>query len=282
MVIKNISTCLDSAGVKFQEDGVVLVTTDPVILGVCDAFSIPYDKETPPILVPDENGNKIGTGEMIKSIFCRTLPRAQKGGLGATILEVDTRVKEFNSRVQDEYGLPKEPAYSAGMSCVALEVWPGTIEIFQCGDCIAAWKNKDGEIDYTRNPVQAASIQVREVRARLLEKSDGDVDGARVKFTPFLREQKNRDINNEQSPQGYPNINGFLKIRMCQDIFLQSNKISCLLLCSDGFLPFEYFNDTERMDDLIGEIYYYGLNYYLERILKVQKEECAAAFIRFE
>ena len=282
MPIRHISTCLDSAGVEFQEDGVVFVTTEPVILGVCDAFSIPYDRDTPPIFVPDGNWKKISTGEMVKLIFCQTLPEVQKNDFWATISEIDKKVRELNIRAQDQYNLPREPAYSAGMSCVAVRVWPGTIEIFQCGDCIAAWKYKNGEIDYTRNPVKAASIRLRKAKAQLLKESDGDVDKARVRFTPLLQEQKNSDTNNEQSSEGYPSINGSLRIQMCQEVSLPSNEISCLLLCSDGFLPFECFNDQERINKLIRNIDCAGLDGHLERILKLQGEEATAAFIRFE
>lgn len=185
MKIAKISSLLDHASVLFQEDGVMVSTTSPHIIAVCDAYSVPYDKNNPPILVP--GGSKMSTGEMVKSIFTGTIPSAAFEGLRETIKKINYKIRLFHSQLQVKL---EEPAYFAGLSCVVLKISNTSIKVFQCGDCLALWKNKDGSIEYTENPAKSASLENRSILTRFLLEENGDYEAARVRFTPLLMQQK--------------------------------------------------------------------------------------------
>ncbi len=272
MTIQKIESCLDHDEARFKEDGLVI---SAMVIAVCDAFSVPYDQNKPPII-----HRGLGTGETVKEHFCQGIVNAATEDLVGTVRVIDHTVGIFHTQLKISYGLIKEPAYLSGLTFAAVKI-DREIEILQCGDCIAIWRFKDGSVEYTDNPVKRASIRDRALKAQLQQQYGKE--NYRPHFTPLMMEQKNRDINNPESPEGYPALNGGLNLEMCRHLSLPTNNLNFLLLCTDGFLLFDWFNEPDRMKELADIVQEHGVHYQLRQIRESgQTTEAAAVAVWFD
>ena len=255
MGILRIESCLDRPA-RFKEDGLVIVDAEPTIIAVCDGFSVPYDQENLPILV-----GGLGTGEVVRQCFCRNITAAKDIELVDAIREIDGLIKMFHEQLGKSHQLAQEPAYFSGLTFATAKI-----------DLL----NTDCD-----NPVKKASIRDRALKEQL-QKQYGK-ERYRTFFTPLMMAQKNRDINNPESIEGYPALNGKLSIGMCHYLSLPINILDFLLLCTDGFLPFDWFNEPEKMRELANIVQKRGVHDQLWRIRDSgQTAEAAAVAVWFD
>ncbi len=253
---KGIEQFLSPGDAKYQEDGMTCNHDNPMIIGVNDAYSVPYDDSEHPIIIID----KMSTGEAVRKIFCNTVITAKPDESPKQIaIKANALIGDF----QKKQGFPFRADELAGTSFVLAKITEESVSIFQGGDCIALWIHKDGVVEFTTNIVVPATKYVAKISATLRQQCSKDIKRARALFTPYLKEEKLRNNNNPDSPQGYPVINGQLNVGMCQEKLI--NDLRFLLLFSDGLIPFKWFNDQAAMEVLAIFVEQNGLHAHMER-----------------
>lgn len=268
-MIGRIEALFNPGSADYPEDGLFLeVNKVPLVVGVSDAYSRPYDKQNPIILF-----NRRSSGEMVKQIFWNTVSLAlPHESLETAVMRADEKIRDYQKTI----GFPNTADELAGTAFAVAKIEGKTLEIFQGGDCTALWMRKDLSVNFTCNRVKPASEYVIKVFAELVKKHGGDRKKARVEFTPLLKEEKIRNIN-KNHPEAYAAANGQLNPQLCHKSIQSLAEIKLLLLFTDGFILREDFNDYERMRELAALIYEKGLNAGLERIRGQEKAGAVAS-----
>lgn len=255
---EKIETLLDPGPVKYQEDGMATgIHQIPMILAVNDAYSVSYDNDHPIKII-----NGMSTGEIVTKIFCDTIFSSKsEENLRTIVTKADSLIGAF----QKDQGFPLRADKLAGTVFALAKITADNIEILQGGDCTALWLYKNGTVGFTPNPVVSATKYVKEISAKFKQQCNGDMEKARILFTPYLKKEKIKDNNNPTSDQGYPVMNGQLNLEMCNEKTLPLNKLRLLLLFSDGYIPFEWFNDEAKMTKLGKFVEKNGISAHLEK-----------------
>ncbi len=253
-----IEQFLSPGDAKYQEDGMARNHENPMIIGVNDAYSVPYDDSENPIIIIDD----MSTGEIVTKIFCDTVILSSPNESPKQIaIKANTLIGDFQRR----QSFPFRADELAGTSFVLAKITEESVSIFQGGDCTALWMYKDGVVEFTTNIVVPATKYVTKISATLRQQCDNDLKRARALFTPYLKEEKLKNNNNPDSAQGYPVMNGQLNIKMCQEVHLKTDGLKLLLLFTDGLIPFEWFNDRAAMEALAIFIEKNGIHAHVER-----------------
>src|SRR3989344_7623832 len=224
--IKKVETVLDRGTSEYLEDFFFFREEEnSTILTVCDAFSKPYNKKDAPITLFDG----MSSGEMIKNIFFNRLEISEPlNRLFNIVMDADRMIGDFNKQA----GFPFKSDSMAGLVFAIIRINDSVIEIFQGGDCIAVWKNRDGSIGFTPNNVLKATIYVKEVFKNLMRECKGDREEARRRFTPLLMQEKTRNTNTHHT-ESYPVLNGQANSNLFHHELLNINDVEIITLFSD-------------------------------------------------
>jgi len=259
MGILKIDSVTDSGESKYLEDGFVVIPGTFLVAAVCDGYSIPYDDNNPIKLF-----GGFSSGEWIRGLFCEimSLAATRLPSLFETIAECNLNIRSFH----EPFSPGLNASELAGLTFASVRVDSRFVTIAQGGDCTVVYRSKNGSVGFTPNTAKPASIRDRAKKAELLRLCDGDKKGMRVEFTSYLKEEKNRNINNPESPEGYPTINGYLNWAICFQKAIPVSDIDFLLLFTDGFLSFDWFNEPDRMEELVNVVRKHGVQYQLRQI----------------
>ena len=183
---------------------------------------------------------------MVKQIFWETVSSAPPSeSLKSVVIRADQKIGAYQKSV----GFSFRADELAGTCFALARITEKTVEIFQGGDNIALWMLKDFSVGFTPNRAFPADKYEKEIFAGLVKKHEGDRKKARVEFTLLLKDEKMANIN-QNHPEAYPVANGQLNINICFEKTLPVDNLNFLLLFTDGFIPFEDFNNPQRMWEL--------------------------------
>lgn len=145
------------------------------------------------------------------------------------------------------------------------------IEIIQAGDCFALWAKGD-EIEATPNQTRGHDNEFKGLIERLqrqiakekykIELEEATPEQSKIireemwlEFRPEWQKGRARDINNPSSPQCYGLLNGQVELKQAWiRKIIPRNKLSNLLLFTDGMVPYETYKEKNDME-IVREIY---------------------------
>lgn len=240
-------------------------------VGVLDGASEPHDKDHPRMRFC---GGRLTGGELVSRItegfFIQqsTRDNVLDLDLGDLILEASKLAgDEFRAKglsLHDTGVLP-------GATFAIAKIGEGEVEIIQAGDCFALWA-KGGEIEATPNQIRGHDNEFKSLIERLQrriakEKYGIELEKATPEQSKIIREEmwlefrpewqkgRARDINNPSSPQCYGLLNGQTELEQAWiRKTIPRNKLSNLLLFTDGMVPYETYKEKNDME-IVREIY---------------------------
>lgn len=201
----------------------------PFFYGVADGVSGIYHPTSGPKLLNGKTG-----GQVVVSLLSRTLATATPD---TSFLEVlcaaNAAVMESNAEEMELS--PDEPeCLPAAAFAIARIGSANSVELMQGGDSLAVWRNRDGTVGATPNPMFNYESELNTNSRRLLE-SGKSVRKMWQKHLPFYARKRRKALE-----QGCSVISGLLNAKQHWRRFMFPNeKLSLLILFTDGLVTLE-------------------------------------------
>ncbi len=225
---------------KREEDAIIMKYP---FYGAIDALSAPHSHREPPMLFDGRTG-----GEMIAATAVEVF---QKAKANISLESYTSIINIVVGKTIKAHGLPLENAGRIPGACFAIaKVKENVLNFLQFGDCLIFWRYRSGKIGYTPNPVYSHEKKTMEIREEILRRNGNNEEEMWTEFAPILAKLRQQDINNPQSKDSYYVLNGQPILEKYWNSFsLPIENLEIIILCSDGFFPYEE-TSPERLPGL--------------------------------
>lgn len=258
MKVTKIETFYSAGSARFAED---LIIADYPHFIVADGTSDPY--------LP-ENGPKLRKGLSGGQIVCQAIKHGVQTVQDRDMCSFRSVIEHVNWKVSEQKGgiFPLSGACVAGAKIND----NGSLELFQCGDCMIFWKTEDGTFCSTNNQVRELNKMASD-RWTMLMNSFGNTDLAWEKFVPYIT-----DLRKQHANMNFGFLNGYLNMDLCQHLLLcpwlsqaqEEGLPETVIICSDGFFRFKESNPS--LAELVVGCYQINGLREMARLVEIEEE----------
>ena len=238
--------------------------------GVLDGVSGLYHADNGPRLF-----NGISGGQAVIQIISEAFAAAKiSDSLEYVMARANKKLKVFTLKE----GIANRPDLMPGAQVAFTKIFDKNIEILQLGDAFATWVTRDNKIHTTCNQNYLYEYKQINILEGLLKKHKGDRKKAWGEYLPYTSTMRRTHANKKN---GYVVFNGQSRVeKLWQKFSLPIDKISFLLLYTDGMVTFKETKDEKKMGEISMRAYKQGgLQAILDRIRAIEEHNKSARHV---